>query len=90
LYNSAAPSYITITPAGVVVKEGESYTLTCDADGDPAPLYEWFHKDTLIYTGKVLTISNALYNNNDGLHTCKATNTKGYRQTWEDVDVQCK
>jgi hypothetical protein len=56
IFNTETSTYITITPAGVVVKEEESYTLTCDADGDPAPIYEWFHKDTLIYTGKVLTI----------------------------------
>ncbi|XP_071166138.1 hemicentin-1-like [Mytilus edulis] len=85
---STAPSYIRITPAGVVVQEGQGFTLTCDADGDPAPIYNWYHHDVMIHEGAVLTISNSLWTEHDGLHLCKATNTKGSRQTWEDVDVQ--
>ncbi|CAC5377793.1 unnamed protein product [Mytilus coruscus] len=85
---STAPSYIRIVPAGVVVQEGQGFTLTCEADGDPAPTYNWYHNDLMIHEGAVLTITNSLWTEHDGLHLCKATNTKGSRQTWEDVDVQ--
>ena len=63
--------------------------MTCDADGDPAPTYQWYHNDVMIHQGAVLTINNAKWTQNDGLHLCKATNSRGSRQTWEDVDVQC-
>ncbi|CAC5393170.1 HMCN [Mytilus coruscus] len=85
---NAAPSYIRIRPSQVTVEEGNGYTLTCEADGDPSPLYEWYYKDVKIHEGPVLTISNAAYNNNDGLHTCKATNVVGSRQATVDVDVK--
>lgn len=86
----AAPSYIRVTPSQVVLEEGNSYTLTCEADGDPAPLYEWYYKDIKIHEGNVLIISNAAYKLNDGLHTCKASNKIGSRQVTVDVDVKCK
>ncbi|VDI54451.1 hemicentin [Mytilus galloprovincialis] len=85
---NAAPSFIRIRPSQVTVEEGNGYTLTCEADGDPSPLYEWYYKDIKIHEGPVLTISNAAYNNNDGLHTCKATNVVGSRQATVDVDVK--
>jgi hypothetical protein len=64
--------------------------LTCEADGDPAPLYAWYYKDIKIHEGNVLIISNAVYSLNDGLHTCKASNKVGSRQVTVDVDVKCK
>ncbi|XP_063441331.1 hemicentin-1-like isoform X2 [Mytilus trossulus] len=85
---NAAPSFIRIRPSQVTIEEGNGYTLTCEADGDPSPLYEWYYKDIKIHEGPVLTISNAAYNNNDGLHTCKATNVVGSRQATVDVDVK--
>ncbi|CAC5415121.1 unnamed protein product [Mytilus coruscus] len=85
---NAAPSYIRIVPAGVVVNEGQGFTLTCEADGYPAPTYNWYHNDVMIHEGAILTISNSLWTEHDGLILCKATSTKGSRQTWEDVDVQ--
>lgn len=90
IFSSAAPSYIRITPSQVVIEEGNSYTLTCEADGDPAPLYAWYYKDIKIHEGNVLIISNAVYSLNDGLHTCKASNKVGSRQVTVDVDVKCK
>ena len=89
-YFLAAPSYIRIIPSQVVIEEGNGYTLTCEADGDPAPLFEWYYKDLKIHEGAVLTITNAVYTANDGLHTCKATNIVGSRQASVDVDVKCK
>ncbi|XP_052103233.1 hemicentin-1-like [Mytilus californianus] len=87
---STAPSYIRIVPACLVVNEGESFTLTCEADGDPAPTFNWYQHDVLIHQGAVLSISNANWTIHDGLNVCKATNTKGSRQTWESVNVQHK
>ncbi|CAC5377794.1 HMCN [Mytilus coruscus] len=87
---STAPSYIRIVPACLVVNEGESFTLTCEADGDPAPTFNWYQHDVLIHQGAVLSISNANWTIHDGLNVCKATNTKGSRQTWESVVVQHK
>ncbi|XP_052106699.1 hemicentin-1-like [Mytilus californianus] len=85
---SAAPSIIRIVPAGVVVQEGHSFSLTCEADGDPAPTYNWYQNDMIIRTGAVYAIPNANWIEHDGLILCRATNTMGSRQTWEDVDVQ--
>ncbi|CAC5377803.1 HMCN [Mytilus coruscus] len=83
-----APTIIRIVPAGVVVQEGHSFNLTCEADGDPAPTYNWYQNDMIIRTGAVYAIPNANWNEHDGLILCRATNTMGSRQTWEDVDVQ--
>ena len=87
---TAAPSYIRILPVCVVVNEGESFTLTCEADGDPAPTFNWYKNDVMIHQGAVLYISNANWTIHDGLTVCKATNSKGSRQTWEGVHVQCE
>ncbi|CAG2194112.1 HMCN [Mytilus edulis] len=87
---STAPSYIRILPTCVVVNEGESFTLTCEADGDPAPTFNWYKNDNMIHQGAVLYISNANWTIHDGLTVCKATNSKGSRQTWEGVHVQYK
>ncbi|VDH89690.1 Hypothetical predicted protein [Mytilus galloprovincialis] len=72
---STAPSYIRIVPACVVVNEGESFTLTCEADGDPVPTYNWYHNDVIIHEGAILTITNSLWTEHDGLILCKATKT---------------
>ncbi|CAG2239104.1 HMCN [Mytilus edulis] len=87
---STAPSYIRILPVCVVVNEGESFTLTCEADGDPAPTFNWYKNDVMIHQGAVLYIANANWTIHDGLTVCKATNSKGSRQTWEGVHVQYK
>lgn len=88
--SSAAPSYIRIIPSQVVIEEGNTYTLTCEADGVPQPKFEWYYKDVKVKEGYQLTIQNAVYANNDGLHTCKASNIVGSKQATVDVDVKCK
>lgn len=87
---AVASSYIRIVPAAVVVQEGQSFTLTCEADGDPVPMFNWYHKDVMIHEGAALTIANSLYTEHDGSIMCKATNSKGNREIGVDVDVQCK
>ncbi|XP_063420686.1 synaptogenesis protein syg-2-like [Mytilus trossulus] len=57
---TVAPSYIRILPSCIVVNEGESFTLTCEADGDPPPTYKWYHNDVIIHEGAVLTITNSI------------------------------
>lgn len=39
---------ITIQPNDLVAVEGESTELNCDAEGWPAPTFEWFHNGQLI------------------------------------------
>ncbi|XP_052103319.1 hemicentin-1-like [Mytilus californianus] len=85
---SAAPSIIRIVPAGIVVREGQGFTLTCEADGDPAPNYRWYQNDKIVREGAVYAISIANWIEHDGLILCEAFNTFGRQQANEDVDVQ--
>jgi hypothetical protein len=41
----------------VVVKEGTSVTLACQAEGNPAPALTWRRADQLLHTGPALTLS---------------------------------
>lgn len=39
---------ITIQPNDLIVIEGESTELNCDAEGQPAPIIEWYHNGVFI------------------------------------------
>ncbi|CAC5415119.1 HMCN [Mytilus coruscus] len=85
---STAPSFIRIVPAEMIVEAGQSFTLTCEADGNPVPTFIWYKNDVIMSTGADLVIPDAIDTKHRGIILCRANNTKGSIQTWEYIDVQ--
>lgn len=87
---TAAPSSIRIVPPSVLVEEGQSFTLTCEAAGEPVPTFTWYTNGVIMQTGAVLVIPNAIYAEHNVSMFCSANNIKGIQKTWADIDVQCE
>lgn len=79
-----------ITPNGITVLEGNTFSMFCNATANPSPQYEWYHKDTKVGDGQTYTVQNSVWTPHDGLYTCKAYNSAGEQQATIDVDVKCK
>ena len=65
-------------PKSTVTDLATSVSLTCIAQGHPAPIYEWYKDDALVpgETRSVLNIAEPSPHNR-GNYTCKAINSKG-------------
>ena len=65
-------------PKSTVTDLATSVSLTCIAQGHPAPIYEWYKDDTLVpgETRSVLNIAEPSPRDR-GNYTCKAINSKG-------------
>ena len=89
---SDPPTSIVINPNPIVVREGNTITATCTAQGNPTPGYQWYKKDdlnTILQTGSQLRILNA-QDANKGEYVCRAINAFGTNDAQTTVDVQCK
>lgn len=58
------------------IPAGQKVTFTAEADGYPAPTFEWFKDGAKIGEGPTLTI-DTFANANVGAYTVKATNSSG-------------
>ncbi|XP_052061298.1 hemicentin-1-like isoform X3 [Mytilus californianus] len=85
---TVAPFGIMITPNGITVLEGNSFSMFCNATANPSPQYEWYHDDTKVGDGQTYTVQNSVWTPHDGLYTCKAYNSAGEQQATIDVDVK--
>jgi hypothetical protein len=65
-------------PENTVTDLATSVSLTCTAEGHPAPSYEWYKDDVLVpgEIGSVLYIPEPSPRDR-GNYTCKAINSKG-------------
>ena len=75
------PSLITRAPDQVVLEGGPAISLTCTADGEPAPNIIWTKVFTngsdsdVLFTGEQFLLPNN--RTNDGTYRCKASNGIG-------------
>ena len=53
-----------------MVKEGDSFELVCEAEGEPTPSVEWIRNGVREVTGSVLSIQRAEKSHN-GEYTCR-------------------
>ena len=71
-------------PASIVLERGSSTNLTCLANGDPTPNYQWYKSGQLLTTtqvslddgNKTLILTNVTMED-DGVYTCEAYNVEG-------------
>ena len=89
---SDAPQNVTVTdakPRGV--KKGESTTLTCYADGFPAPSFSWKFNGNVVsgVRQSTLLLTNAKVED-AGNYTCVAGNFRGSKEFRRLVHVRCK
>ncbi|XP_058629771.1 sialic acid-binding Ig-like lectin 10 [Onychostoma macrolepis] len=82
---------VRINPAGLVLLEGRSVTLSCSSDANPAVNYTWY-RDTEELLNPVQTGPNLTINNTDPTHRgryyCRAENKHGTQNTSVLLDVQ--
>ncbi|CAJ0583049.1 unnamed protein product, partial [Mesorhabditis spiculigera] len=88
------PPKITDKPRRVVVKEGESTELWCEAVGVPPPTIMWLNENrSLPHTAtdensdsrKSSALFKAITSNDSGVYTCRAENWAG--TSYKDVDL---
>ena len=82
---------MTISPAIPVVKETETITLTCQADGFPTPSYSWRFNGKVLTGADKNTLTFASAEVKDaGNYTCKAQNFRGSSEAKLILNVQCE
>uniref|UniRef100_A0AAQ4R4X7 Ig-like domain-containing protein n=1 Tax=Gasterosteus aculeatus aculeatus TaxID=481459 RepID=A0AAQ4R4X7_GASAC len=64
----------SITERGYSALEGDTVSLLCEAQSNPASQYVWFHNNSQIHTGPQLTITKIL-RMHTGDYACLAQNT---------------
>uniref|UniRef100_A0A3B3UFE4 Ig-like domain-containing protein n=1 Tax=Poecilia latipinna TaxID=48699 RepID=A0A3B3UFE4_9TELE len=90
LFLSDAPKVpsVSISPSGDIM-EGNSVTLTCSSDANPAANYTWYRgKDKKPMKSNKNLIFNSINSNDSGQYYCTATNTKGQNNSRVNVDVK--
>jgi len=56
-----------------MVNEGDSFDITCQVTGSPAPTVSWWFNDEKIHEGDIYSVSSASPSH-DGVYTCQAVN----------------
>lgn len=81
-----------LSPEGTV-KENQTVTLKCNAQGNPNPTFTWFVNDTEISVGGVgeELKFDSIKASQSGGYTCKASNILGSSKSSSvSVDVNCE
>lgn len=95
-----SPSVFTKLLSDLSVKEGEHFTLSCKAEGNPLPTVQWFKDENCIdnnpsyqityNNGEALLKVEHAVNTLNGRYTCVATNRLGSDSTASKVIVDGK
>lgn len=91
---SIAPT-VNVVPEKIVVSEGRSVELRCDATGIPPPLIKWTKlnaagtTDNIAQLGPILHISSIKVSDR-GVYICVASNAHGLAQNSSTVEVESK
>ena len=77
---------ITSPPEQVLLGLVEPVNLTCEAEGHPTPLYEWYRDDELIPGAALPYLYIPAASPEDrGYYTCKAINTQGVAESTPEL-----
>ena len=84
---SARPTITVRPPSSLVVNEGSSFTIPCQAVGDPKPAIGWFRNQTFLPERDVHiqeAVGNLMFISarpeDDGDYTCVAANSAGQEE----------
>jgi hypothetical protein len=86
LISFTAPPTVTADSTTVVVVEGNTVTLVCNATGDPVPVQTWSQNGNELTSGgryqisldgRVLTVQGVTEAQDEGEFTCHASNLVG-------------
>lgn len=86
---------VSVVPESIVVPEGRSVELRCDAIGIPPPVIKWTKlnaagtTDNIEQLGPILHISNIKISDR-GVYVCVASNVHGLAQNSSIVEVERK
>ena len=70
--------------------EGQPYNLSCEASGDPVPIFSWIKVSSdEHHVGKILNFLN-ISRNDTGNYTCEASNICGNDSKNASINVFCK
>ena len=83
-----APESVKIALSQPVGVKGQNITLTCTADGNPTPSFQWMQPHDLTSMGHSLSISSVKFKHG-GTYTCIATNNieAGTKSNQTSVDL---
>lgn len=88
---SDVPQTVTVTPNPANVKETQSITLTCQADGHPPPTFSWKFNGNVVNGAQQNTLVLTSVEVKDaGNYTCVARNFRGSKEATRVVNVLCK
>ena len=72
--------------------EGSSVNISCTASGTPVPDIKWIRNEKIKSSGKksAILMFNNINRADDGLYTCRATNSAGNNENHVTLVVPCK
>lgn len=83
-------SEVRVNDSSNTVLEGDDYTLSCNATGDPMPNVTWIKvSNTQRSDRNILHFSN-INRNDSGNYTCEANNRCGTKTNTVAINVSCK
>ena len=95
---TSPPQFTTQLNTSETCKEGEAFELACVVDGTPVPVVQWFkdnvavddvpHFVTSCDDGVCTLRMHKITLEDQGLYTCRASNTLGVAETSVSVSVQ--
>ena len=81
---------VRVVGSSNIVLEGDAYTLSCKATGDPVPNVSWIKVSNNQSThGNILKFTK-IDRNDAGDYKCEASNRCGMKAKTETINVSCK
>ena len=93
---TAIPKMLRGLPSTSTLQSGDSVNLTCEASGDPLPLYRWYKSGQIIQDTRLLINRNQtlqltnLSPQDDGEYRCEAYNVEGTDSSLTNLRVHSK
>ena len=89
LHIHTVPPYFSPPPGNSTAVEGAQHTLSCSAEGDPAPIVAWSRGGAPVSASSTLLFAQ-LERANAGAYTCTASNSAGVVTATVYLDVHCE
>lgn len=81
---------VRIVHSSDTVIEGNSFNVTCKADGDPELIVYWIKEDTDQRINSSVLNFTSISRNDNGTYRCEAENDCGSDSGVEIINVSCK